>query len=84
MRNKLPKNIIFRPKKGFGMPIAQWIRRDLKDLVLDILSESSVKQQGIFNYQYISNLLTEHFSGKKDNRKLLWTLMIFQIWYHNN
>ena len=80
MKDKLPKNIVYRSKKGFGVPIAKWIRQDLKDFVLDVFSESKIKEQGIFNYRYINNLLKEHFNGQKDNRKVLWTLLVFQIW----
>jgi len=80
MKNKLPKNIIYRSKKGFGIPIAKWIRNELKDFVLELFEEKKIKNQGIFNYIYIKQLLKEHFSGQKDNRKLLWTLMIFQMW----
>ncbi|MCF7835507.1 MAG: asparagine synthase (glutamine-hydrolyzing) [Candidatus Marinimicrobia bacterium] len=81
MKDKLPKNIVCRKKKGFGIPVAKWIRDDLKDFTLDLFEEDKIKEQGIFNYSFIKQLLDEHFSGKKDNRKKLWTLMIFQMWY---
>jgi asparagine synthase (glutamine-hydrolysing) len=80
MKGKLPDNIINRPKKGFGIPVAKWIRKELKGLALELLEESKIKKQGIFNYPYIKQLLNEHFSGHRDNRKLIWTLMIFQMW----
>src|SRR3989344_337726 len=80
MKNKLPQNIVYRPKKGFGLPIAKWLKNDLKVFVLDSFSESKIKREGIFNFNYIKNLLQEHFSGQKDNRKVLWTLLIFEIW----
>lgn len=80
MKDKLPKNIVCRSKKGFGMPVAKWIRNDLKEFVLELLEEKKIKNQGIFNYIYIKQLLQEHFSGRKDNRKLIWTLIVFQMW----
>jgi len=80
MKNKLPDNIIYRSKKGFGIPVAKWIKDDLKEFVLDVFNERKIKNQGILNYNYIKKLLQEHFSSRKDNRKLIWTLLIFELW----
>ncbi len=80
MRSALPDKIINRPKKGFNMPVAQWLTTELRELTLDMLSEERIKRQGLFNNDYISRLLEEHFSRRRDNRKLLWTLLIFQLW----
>jgi asparagine synthase (glutamine-hydrolysing) len=83
VRNILPPNIINRPKKGFNMPVAYWLNTDLKPMLLDMLSVSYIKEQGLFNHNYIDNLLNEHQSKQKDNRKLLWTLLMFQMWFRN-
>ena len=77
----LPREIIERPKKGFNMPVAHWLTSELRDLVLDMLAEERITRQGFFNYAYVRHLLDEHFSRRRDNRKLLWTLLIFQLWY---
>ena len=81
MKGKLPDSIIRRSKKGFGVPIAKWFRSELKDYVIDMLSESTIKRQGIFQYPYIHSLLKDHFSGAQDNRKYLWVLLAWQMWY---
>jgi len=81
VRNILPSNIINRPKKGFNMPVAYWLNTDLRPLLMDMLSQNFVKEQGLFNQEYVNKLLQEHFSHQKDNRKLLWTILMFQIWY---
>lgn len=81
MKDILPLEIIKRKKKGFGIPVAKWIRNEIKDLVLDTLEGRKIKDAGLFNYNYIKNLLEQHFEGKKDHRKKLWTLLIFQLWY---
>jgi asparagine synthase (glutamine-hydrolysing) len=81
MGHSLPRDIIKRPKKGFNMPVAHWLTSELRDLVLDMLSEERITRQELFNYTYIKHLLDEHFSRQRDNRKLLWTLLIFQLWY---
>lgn len=80
MEDKLPKEIVHRPKKGFGVPMAEWLSNELKPLALDLLSEERIKKEGLFNYDYIKKILEDHFSKRKDNRKLIWTLMVFQNW----
>jgi len=80
MKGKLPNEIIFRKKKGFGIPLARWLKNELKDLCEETLSEERTKEAGFFNYDFIKQLKEEHFSGRKDNRKKLWTLMVFEFW----
>jgi asparagine synthase (glutamine-hydrolysing) len=84
MRQRLPANIINRPKKGFNMPVAHWLTGDLKEMMLDLLAEPLIRQQGLFQYGYIHGLIEDHLSRRKDNRKLLWTLLMFQTWYCAN
>jgi asparagine synthase (glutamine-hydrolysing) len=81
MERILPREIVKRPKKGFNMPVAHWLTNELRDLTLDMLSEERITRQGFFNYAYVKCLLDEHFSRKRDNRKLLWTLLVFQLWH---
>lgn len=82
MESRLPYEVIKRSKKGFNMPVAHWITKDMRDLVLDMLSEERITRQGFFNYTYVNRLLREHFSHQRDNRKGLWTLLIFELWYN--
>jgi asparagine synthase (glutamine-hydrolysing) len=76
----LPAKIINRPKKGFGIPVAKWINKEMKEMVLDLLSEQSIKDGGLFNYAYVKRILKEHFDFKKDNRKGIWALLMFELW----
>jgi asparagine synthase (glutamine-hydrolysing) len=78
----LPREIIHRPKKGFNMPVAHWLTTELRELVLDMFSKERIDRQGFFRHAYVKSLLDEHFSHRRDNRKLLWTLLVFQLWYH--
>jgi len=48
---------------------------------LDYLSEERIRNQGIFNYSYVQRMIEEHLTRKKDNREMLWTLLVFQTWY---
>lgn len=77
----LPESIIKRPKKGFGIPVAKWLRSDFKPLVEELLSESFIRRQQLFDYGYVSELLQQHQSGAADCRKELWTLFMFQWWW---
>lgn len=78
---RLPRGIINRKKKGFGIPAAKWINGELKPFVLDVLERSKIERQKIFNYACVEKILNEHFRKQKDNRKLIWTLLIFQMWF---
>jgi len=80
MDGLLPQKNIYRSKKGFGIPVARWFRKDLKPLVQEVFAEETIRSQNFFDFSYINRLLNEHFDGKKDNRKLLWTLFMFQQW----
>jgi asparagine synthase (glutamine-hydrolysing) len=77
----LPDAIIHRRKKGFGIPVSRWLAGDLKSRMLDYLSEDRLARQGLFNYPYVTRLIDDHLARRRDNRKLLWTLLVFQMWY---
>jgi asparagine synthase (glutamine-hydrolysing) len=77
----LPRNIVYRKKKGFGVPLAQWLAGDLREFMLDYLSQERIQRQGIFHYPYIKQLIDEQVTKTKDNREPLWTLLVFQTWY---
>jgi len=77
----VPETIINRGKKGFGIPISRWLTRELKDFMLSYLGEEKIRKQGFFNYAHVKNLIDGHLQKRSDNRKLLWPLLIFQIWH---
>ncbi|MDQ3635075.1 MAG: asparagine synthase (glutamine-hydrolyzing) [Acidobacteriota bacterium] len=79
----LPKSIAKRPKKGFGIPIAKWLKGDLNPLLHDMLSSERLIQQGFFDDKFVQKLISEHEQGNANNYKQLWTLLVFQLWYEN-
>lgn len=81
MTGKLPPHIIHRQKKGFGVPIGRWFHNELKDFCNSVLSEEGINRSGILNARSVETLKNEHFSGTKDHRKKLWSLVIFMMWY---
>lgn len=85
LKKKLPKRIINRKKKGFGIPLSKWFKKELRPLLQDVFSESRLKRNGLFRVDAVHTLLNDHFSDKRDNRKQLWTLLMFEMWkehYH--
>jgi asparagine synthase (glutamine-hydrolysing) len=82
-KNKLPHNILYRKKKGFGIPLTKWIKEDLKTEIAHYLSPDFLNKQGLFNSNYLQMIFNAHLSGKADNRKQIWSLFMFQKWYEN-
>ncbi|MBU1255529.1 asparagine synthase C-terminal domain-containing protein, partial [Patescibacteria group bacterium] len=80
MRDKLPKNIINRKKKGFGIPLTSWLKKDLKEYMMEVLSKQEIAKTNLFDYDFVNKLIKEHLGNKRDNRKILWNLIIFQNW----
>ena len=80
MQDRLPREIVRRPKKGFGMPVAKWVKGELRSLVRDTFSPERLKRRGLFNPQFVQKLLDEHERGAADHRKLIWTLLMFELW----
>ena len=76
----VPKKLIDRPKMGFGVPIAKWLRGELKDWAAAFLNPDLIRQQGYFDYQYVDKLWYEHQSGKRNQQSALWTILMFQSW----
>jgi asparagine synthase (glutamine-hydrolysing) len=79
----LPSEILSRPKKGFGIPIAEWLKGRLNPLLNDKLAPKRLYDQGIFESEYVQRLIKEHESGKASHHKELWTLLVFQLWWDN-
>jgi len=80
----LPKEILTRNKRGFLIPVARWLRDKLKPLVDDLLGETHLKRQGLFNPKAVRTLVDQHTSGQADRRKELWTLLVLQLWLEHN
>jgi asparagine synthase (glutamine-hydrolysing) len=82
VENLIPAEIINRPKKGFGIPIAEWLKHRLNPLLHDMLAPERLKEQGLFNADYVQQLISEHEKGIASHHKELWTLLVFQLWHH--
>jgi len=81
LRGILPDAILNRPKKGFGIPVAQWFRGPLKEQMLSVLSPERIGREGFFEPGAVKRLIDDHLDGRRDNRKQLWTLFAFELWH---
>jgi asparagine synthase (glutamine-hydrolysing) len=80
----LPEKILHRNKRGFQIPVSEWLSGRLRPLMEDLLSGESLRRSGFFRPEVVRRLMDDHISGKKDLRVPLWTLMVFQLWWQSN
>lgn len=80
--NYVPKEIIDRPKQGFGVPIYDWLRNDLNYYIKKYFDKKYIKKQNIFNYHKLHSLV-EKFELNKNSYldKIVWNILVFQLWY---
>src|SRR5690606_17281721 len=63
----IPKEVIYRPKMGFGMPVAKWLRGEMSGLVKEKLRPETIKKRGIRKPEAVSELVRSHLTGERDN-----------------
>ncbi|APW61373.1 asparagine synthase (glutamine-hydrolyzing) [Paludisphaera borealis] len=78
---RIPAAILDRPKKGFGIPAARWLRGPLGPMLDRLLGRDRLERQGLFQPDEVARRIEEHRSGARDHRKPLWTLLMFQLWH---
>jgi asparagine synthase (glutamine-hydrolysing) len=62
------------------MPVARWVKGELRVLVREMFTEERLRRRGLFNPAFVQRLLDEHERGVADHRKLIWTLLMFEMW----
>lgn len=77
----IPKEILTRPKQGFSIPLATWLRGPLRDLVHSCLSESNLKSIGLFNPQVVAKIINEHDRLVRNHETKIWVLLTFMLWH---
>ncbi len=80
METYLPKEIIYRPKTGFGAPLRYWLKNELKPLKEELLSELVIKNRGIFDYKAVNKLMKLDQAGKVDASYSIFSMMIIELW----
>ena len=72
-----------KSKKGFGVPVGDWLRSDLRSELLSYIDEAFISKQNIFQLDIVSKLIYDHLDSKIDNTFRVWTYYCFQKWYKN-
>lgn len=81
MEEILPKDIIYRKKKPFNIPISDWFRNDLKGIAIDYILDKDSAINEYFSSSYIRELLGSHFTTKNDNAQKIWNILCFELWH---
>lgn len=76
----IPKEMMERPKMGFGIPVESWMANELKELVQEYLSEKNL-DHGLFNVNEVKTLVADFFNGRTEKHLKIWYLLMFQMWY---
>lgn len=79
----LPPFVTRRGKKGFGVPVAAWLKGRLRPLARDLLSPERIRRAGLFDADYVARLQDEHERGLANHCKPLWTLLMFELWHES-
>jgi asparagine synthase (glutamine-hydrolysing) len=78
-RSLVPANLIDRPKMGFGIPRAEWLRTGMKEMVLDTLTDSTATKRGWFNQIEVKKVIDVHMAGE-DQDNLIWPMLMLELW----
>lgn len=79
----VPKEVLYRPKRGFALPLVHWMRNELRELILTVLLDPRTEQRGYFDSAGVRRVLDEHFTGKRDRSAAIWRLLMFELWHRN-
>jgi asparagine synthase (glutamine-hydrolysing) len=66
---------------GFGIPVEQWLSKDLKHLVDAFFDETYLKKQGVFDVVEVKKIIHAFYNGKKERAEKIWYLLMFQMWF---
>jgi hypothetical protein len=77
----VPKEVIYRPKQGFSVPISVWLKGDLKSFMLSVLNDKNKLLEQYFKIDTIQKVVSEHLAGQVDHGFRIWALIVFCVWH---
>ena len=77
----VPRDVVYRPKMGFGVPVGRWFRGEMKSFVKDVLLSGRALDRGIVKREKIEEYVAQHTSGQVDHSFQIWTLLMLELWY---
>ena len=77
----VPREVIYRRKMGFGVPIGKWFRNEMKDFVRETLLSPEALGRGIVKSSAIEKYVNEHTTGSRDHAAQLWSLLMLELWF---
>lgn len=77
----VPREVLYRKKMGFGVPITHWLRRDLKEFLQENLLSEKFAKRGIIKQEVVRKLVNEHINAEKDHVWELWTILMLELWF---
>jgi len=80
----VPKELIERPKMGFGIPMSDWLKGPLKEWAEELLDETRLRSQGFFYPEVVRQMWSEHLMGVHNWQSQLWAVLMFQAWLEDN
>lgn len=78
--NRVPAEILNKPKQGFSIPLKHWLRGPLKPMMIDLLSQETVRARGYFEPQTVTRWVQEHLDVRANHSHRLWALMVMELW----
>jgi asparagine synthase (glutamine-hydrolysing) len=81
MQPYLPRAVLARRKRGFGCPVDQWFRNEIKQFAYDTLLSRRAAERGLFRPGYVKRLLDEHCTLRRDHHRRLWALLVLELWF---
>jgi asparagine synthase (glutamine-hydrolysing) len=79
-KDMLPDDILHKRKHGFDVPVGEWFKHELRDVIGDVCSTETVTKRGLFNPHAVQSLLNDHTTGKRDYNNQLWILLSLELW----
>lgn len=80
VKKLLPPEVLKKKKQGFALPLSRWFRRELTPLLDKYLDAGRLEKEGIFRPDQIGRLVSGHRNGRQENSKMLWALLVFEMW----